>query len=119
MTALLVLTILLSLAGATCCLARLSRSRHVGMTGLATVLHVADTGVVMSDRPIVRMQLRVELPGRAPYDVTASAVVPPAAVGLVRPGARVGVMVDPTDPTTVAVDLAQLSITPAAMAAAA
>ncbi len=117
MTALLVLVG--ALAGAAYCLARLSQDRHADVAGVATVLDVTDTGVVMSERPVVRLQLRVELPGVAAYDTAASAVVPAAAVGLVRPGARVGVLVDPTDLATVAVDLSQLSVTPAVAAAAA
>ncbi len=117
MTALLVL--LGALAGAAYCLTRLSHERRDDMAGVATVLDVADTGVVMSERPIVRLQLRVELPGVAPYDTAASATVPEAAVGFVRPGARVGVLVDPTDLATVSVDLSRLSVTAAAAAAVA
>ena len=38
-------------------------------------------------------------------------------LALLRPGARVAVRVDATAPTTLAVDLSRLSVTPAAFAA--
>ena len=90
-----------------------------GVPGVATVLDVADTGVVLKEQPVMRMSLRVEVPGVAPYDAVASTMVPSAAVGFLRPGARVAVRVDPTSPTTLAVDLTHMSLTAASIYAAA
>ena len=71
------------------------------------------TDVVVDDRPVLCLDLRVEVDGVAPYDARAWTQVPTAAVRFVRPGARVGVTVDPTAPTTLTVDLSRLSLTPA------
>jgi hypothetical protein len=81
------------------------------------VLALSDTGLVVGGRPVLRLALRVEVDGAEPYDTEASTVVPAAALALLRPGARVGVQIDATAPTTLAVDLARLSVTPAAFAA--
>ena len=89
------------------------RTVAAGVPGVATVVWVAETDVVVDDRPVLCLDLRVEVDGVAPYDARAWTVVPNAAVGFVRPGARVGVTVDPTAPTTLSVDLSRLSLTPA------
>ena len=89
-----------------------------GVPGMATIVWAAETDVVIDDRPVLCLDLRVEVDGVAPYDARAWTVVPAAAVGFVRPGARVGVVVDPTAPTTMTVDLSRLSVTPAAANAA-
>jgi hypothetical protein len=91
---------------------------EAGVPGTATIIWASETEVVVDDRPVLCLDLRVEVDGVAPYDARSWTVVPAAALGLVRPGARVGVRVDPTAPTTLAVDLSRLSITPAALAAA-
>jgi hypothetical protein len=97
-------------------LAGSSRNRRLLRTGVpavATILGVAESNVFVHNRPVLRFALRVEAPGAAPYDTEASTVVPFSAMGLIRPGARVGVRVDPSQPTKVAIDLSQLSVTAA------
>ena len=84
-----------------------------GVPGVATIIWAAETDVVIDDRPVLCLDLRVEVEGVAPYDARAWTQVPTAAVRFVRPGARVGVTVDPTAPTTLSVDLSRLSLTPA------
>ena len=110
MTALVVLVLLPILAGLS--VAR-SGARTAELAGVATVLTVAQTSVVLGDRPVVRMRLRVEAGDMAPYETDASTPVPAAAMSLICPGARLAVKVDPTDPTTVAVDLTRVAVTPA------
>ena len=87
------------------------------VAGVATVLGVTDGRLTMGDRPLVRLALRVEVPGVAPYDTEASALVPPGGRAFLVPGARLGVRVDPQSPGTVAVDLSRLAVTPAMAAA--
>jgi hypothetical protein len=89
---------------------RLLRS---GVPAVATILGVSESNVFVNNRPVLRFALRVEAPGVAPYDTEASTVVPFSAMGLIRPGAKVGVRVDPSSPTKVAIDLSQLSISAA------
>jgi hypothetical protein len=110
------LVLLLPLAAVAWYASRHGRTR-TEVAGVATILAVTDAGMTMGDRPLVRLGLRVEVAGLAPYDTEASALVPPGGRAFLVPGARVGVRVDPQSPTTVAVDLSRLAVTPAMAAA--
>ena len=92
-------------------------SRHgrarTEVAGVATILSVTEVAMTIGERALVRLALRVEVAGVAPYDTEASALVPPGGRAFVVPGARVGVLVDPQSPATVAVDLSRLAVTPA------
>jgi hypothetical protein len=115
-----VLTAIAAVAFAVAARSALHHRRVVaaGVPGTATIIWASETDVVVDDRPVLCLDLRVEVDGVAPYDTRSWTVVPAAALGLIRPGARVGVRVDPTAPSTLSVDLSRLSITPAALAAA-
>ena len=110
------LVLLLPIALVALYASRHGRSR-TEVAGVATVLGVVDAGMTMGDRPLVRLTLRVEVPGVAPYDTEASALVPPGGRAFLVAGARVGVRVDPQAPAHVAVDLSRLVVTPAMAAA--
>jgi hypothetical protein len=89
-----------------------------GVGGRALIVGVAPTGTVINEiNYVVKFQLRVEVPNRAPYDVETKETVPITSMGAIVPGTVVAVKVDPNDPTAVFIDWAQ-GIQPAAGAAA-
>lgn len=77
---------------------------QAGLAGQATVLSAAETGVYINERPMVRLQLNVNVPGRAPYTVEHSEVIPLIALGMITPGSSLPVAVDPVDPQKLAID---------------
>jgi hypothetical protein len=100
-------------------LRRSARWRHQQVPtvpAVGTVVALINTEKGCSDRPFVHFVLRVELDGYAPYDATASANVPVDLLRLLRPGARLSLQVDPTEPTTPIIDLSRCWITPAQLA---
>jgi hypothetical protein len=55
----------------------------------------------------IRIGLRVEVPGRQPYDVTVRREVDLVHLGRLQPGANIPVQVDATDPRRVRLDLSR------------
>jgi hypothetical protein len=74
-----------------------------GIRGTATVLGMEQTGVYVNEQPQVRLRLRVEAPGMAPYEVERSEIVPMLALGALSNG-QLSVAIDPQDPQNVVVD---------------
>ena len=89
--------------------ARVERIRRNGLPGFATLLEAEGTGVSVNRRPQVRLRLRVEIPGRAPYEVQMREVLPYLALESVGPRRRVPVFVDKADPNSVVIDWSGLS----------
>jgi hypothetical protein len=78
-----------------------------GTPGTAEILGVTPTGTVINEiNYVCRFQLRVLLPGAAPYDVETKDTVPITAMGAIVPGAVVAVRADPSDRTKVFIDFA-------------
>src|ERR1700761_4456640 len=81
-------------------------SRRVA--GSAQVLSVETTTTTDGPDPsyTCRIALRVEIPGRAPYDATSSngEFLTPAELAAVQPGKTVVVQVNPSDPQDVWID---------------
>lgn len=84
--------------------AHIERVRRDGLSGFATVLEAEGTGVSVNRRPQVRLRLRVEVPGRAPYEVQLREVLPYLGLESIGPRRRVPVYVDRVDPTSVVID---------------
>lgn len=89
--------------------ARLDRIRRDGIHGFATVLEAEGTGVAVNHRPQVRLRLRVEVPGRAAYEVELREVLPFLGLEAIGPRRRVPVFVDRDDPDSVVIDWSGLS----------
>jgi hypothetical protein len=68
---------------------------HAGRRAPAVVVDVQDTGVTINDDPRVRVRLRVEPEGEAPFELERKLLV--SRLGIPRPGARVEVFYDPGD----------------------
>ena len=79
------------------------RLLQVGRKGLATVVAVRDTGVMVDENPQAELDLQVAVAGLEPYDVTHRQVISRIAIGSFWPGAKVPVRVDPQDPQNVLV----------------
>jgi hypothetical protein len=77
-----------------------------GIPGTAQVLYTQDTGVTVSNvNLVVRVGLRVSVPGQPTYDAESRWVAQGRQQwGALQPGMTVAVRVDPTDPRQVAID---------------
>ena len=89
----------------------LRMSRHLQLTngeGLPAVAIVdgsSQVGTYANTSPVVRITARVErADGAEPYVVTCDHVVSALHRGRMRPGGRLGVMVDPLNPDDFAID---------------
>jgi hypothetical protein len=87
----------------------------------AIIESIADTGVTVTMRgvgayaPDYRFVLLVTpVGGGAPYRVQMKALVPRLFIPVVVPGAHVGVLIDPTDPTKISIDFSRMGGTSAA-----
>ncbi|MCU0492536.1 MAG: hypothetical protein MUD01_13170 [Chloroflexaceae bacterium] len=79
--------------------------RTRGIPAEATILQVSDTGQTMNDNPVAQLLLQVEAPGQLPYQVSTRSLIPRLQVGMLQPGARVRVKIDPANQQRVALDL--------------
>jgi hypothetical protein len=79
------------------------RLLQVGRKGLATVVALGDTGVMVDDNPQAELDLQVAVAGVEPYAVTHRQVISRIAIDSFWPGAKVPVRVDPQDPQNVLV----------------
>jgi len=86
-----------------------------GLPSDAIIESIADTGVTVtmsgvgSYAPDYRFVLQVTpVGGGAPYRVQMKALVPRLFIPVVVPGAHVGVLIDPTDPTKVSIDFSRM-----------
>lgn len=87
-----------------------------GIASDAFIESIADTGVTVTmpsvgpDAPDYKFTLQVTpIAGGAPYQVVTKALVPRLYVPMVVPGARVGVLIDPTDPQRVSIDFSRIN----------
>jgi len=87
-----------------------------GVPSDALIESIADTGTTVStpstgpDAPVYRLGLQVTPIGGAgaPYQVEIKAVIPRLYIPMVLPGARIGVLIDPTDSTKVSADFSRM-----------
>jgi hypothetical protein len=75
------------------------RIEATGIAGTATIQAFRDTGQTSNMNPVYELDLHVEVPGMSPYDLTRVSEVNIVAVPELVAGARVGVKVDPVDPS--------------------
>ena len=71
----------------------------VGTQGEATVLSLQDTGMFINNNPRVTLQLEIQMPYGAPYQITKTMTVPLIRLSQIQVGSKVQVMVDMSDPT--------------------
>lgn len=76
-----------------------------GIQATATVISLADTGMMVNYQPQVKMVLQVNPPNSAPYQTEVTMVVSQLKIPRVQPGAVVPVKIDPQNPANVAVSI--------------
>jgi hypothetical protein len=79
------------------------RLLQVGRRGIAMVMSVRDTGVMIDENPETELELCVALDGQDPYKITHRQVISRVAIGSLCAGAKVPIRVDPLDPLKVIV----------------
>src|SRR5450759_3415751 len=97
-----------------------------GVPSDAYIESITDTGTTITsssvgpDAPVYKLGLQVTPVGGAgtPYPVEVKAAIPRLYIPMVLPGARIGVMVDPLNPTSVSPDFNRISPASAAGAGA-
>jgi hypothetical protein len=77
------------------------------LTGTARVLRRDSTNFMRNNKYMLLIGLRVEVPGRQPYDVTVRHPVHPLDLFAVEPGRTVAVQADSANPLNVRIDLSQ------------
>ena len=75
-----------------------------GTAGTATIKKITDTGTLVNFNPQVVLDLNVAVEGKDPYDAQLTTTVPQMQVSLIQPGNKVGVKVDPSDPSSIVLD---------------
>lgn len=75
-----------------------------GTPGTATITALQDTGALVNFNPQVILDLEVTVEGKDPYTTQLTTSVPQMQIPLIQPGNKVGVRVDPADPSALAID---------------
>jgi hypothetical protein len=75
-----------------------------GTPGTATIKGLTETGTLVNFNPQVVLDLEVALDGKDAYTTQLTTAVPQMQIPLVQPGNKVGVRVDPADPSAIAID---------------
>jgi hypothetical protein len=73
---------------------RADRLRREGLPGLATILGAEQTGAYLNNQPRVKLRLRVEAEGIAPFEVEKTVTVPMIALGRLSVGSPLRVYLD-------------------------
>jgi tetratricopeptide (TPR) repeat protein len=82
-----------------------ARIRLSGIRGQAKVLLLVPTNMSVNDMPLVKVQVSIELPGRAPYTAESRMVMQGMLLARAVPGASVPVRVDPKRPSKFILEL--------------
>jgi DivIVA domain-containing protein len=83
------------------------KKKDPALTGTARLSSMEQTGQVSNQQSVWRIGLRVQVPGREPYDVTLQQPVDPMVTAAPQSGAAIPVQVDPADPQSVRIDFNQ------------
>lgn len=74
------------------------RLRLHGIRAQARVLGLLPTNMSINDRPVMKVQVSIEMPGRAPYTAESRAILDGVLAARAIPGALLPVRVDPKRP---------------------
>lgn len=78
---------------------RQSSLRDGGVSASGVIISARETNTSFNERPVIRVKLRVDADGRAPYEAEVSQAFPLLDLANLRPGARVALKYDPDDPS--------------------
>jgi len=76
---------------------------QTGIPAMATIVSLADTGMLVNYQPQVRIGLQVAPPNGVPYQAEVTMVVSQLMIPRVQPGMMVPVKIDPKDPSKIAI----------------
>ena len=108
------LIIALRIAAGTADADRVSRT---GLVGTAQITGLTQTGMFLNQNPQVKLDLLVQVPGRAPYPASRKEFVPLIMLSQISPGASLPVKVDPNNPNDVVIQWDQPQATASGVAA--
>ena len=94
------LVIALRIAAGTADADRVSRT---GLVGTARITGLTQTGMFLNQNPQVKIDMLVQVAGRAPYAVSRKEFVPLIMLGQISPGASLPVKVDPNNANDVVI----------------
>jgi hypothetical protein len=77
---------------------RVKRLKSIGIPVRATVVAINQTASRIGGRPVLRITLSIDVPGRPATVVSIRDAAPYHLVGMLRPGVDLPVVVDPNDP---------------------
>ena len=80
-----------------------SQILQTGIPAMATIISLADTGMLVNHQPQVRIGLQVNPPHGLPYQTELTMVISMLMIPQVQPGLTVPVKIDPKDPSKVAI----------------
>jgi hypothetical protein len=75
-----------------------------GTPGVATIKGFTDTGTLVNFNPQVVLDCEIAIEGKSAYEAQVTTSVPQMQIPMVQPGKKVGVRVDPSDPSFIAID---------------
>jgi hypothetical protein len=84
--------------------AEADRIEATGLVGTGTITGMTQTGMFLNENPQIRLQMRIEVQGRAPYVVEHAEFIPLMLLSRVGMGAVLPVKVDRDDPNEVVVE---------------
>lgn len=76
---------------------------QTGIPAMATIMSLAETGMLVNHQPQVRIGLQVNPPNGLPYQTELTMVISMLVIPQVQPGLTVPVKIDPKDPSKVAI----------------
>jgi hypothetical protein len=79
-----------------------------GATGRGSITGVRETGMVINNQPVLRLDLLVLADGRPPFPSAVEGPVSMALLPRLVPGAEVDVTFDPANPSVAAIDWSTL-----------
>jgi hypothetical protein len=75
-----------------------------GTPGRASITNVTDTGTLVNFNPQIVLDLQVAVEGKDPYAAQLTTAVPQVYLSRLQAGGQIGVKVDPSDPSAIAID---------------
>jgi hypothetical protein len=75
-----------------------------GTPGTATIKGFKDTGTLVNFNPQIILDCEIAVEGKAAYEAQVTTSVPQMQIPMVQPGNKVGVKVDPSDPSSIVID---------------
>jgi hypothetical protein len=87
---------------------RVRYMRESGVAGRATVRSIHSTGSVVNGRPVLRLDVSVQVPGRPVYETSVRNAPPIYMAGILRPGVSLPVKADPQTPARILIDWAEV-----------